>query len=1662
MYYLKRLGLMLTLLVSFNSYAQQITPTVAGAAPFCAGTSLTINLAEDNLNPITFNVGNDFVVKLIDGGLNATTIATIPGVALPAFVNATIPASTPSGNYQIRVEATATTPVNPTFNTTAAFAIDGLPTATAGGNATICVNSSYTLTGAEATATNGSILWTHNGTGSITNATTTTPTYTAGAADAGTGVTLTMTVTSTSSCAPLSVNATYTVNVDPLPTATAGGSATICVNSSYTLTGAEATATNGSILWTHNGTGSITNATTTTPTYTPGPADAGNAVTLTLTVTSTNTCAPLAPTAVYTVNVNPLPTASAGGNATICVNSSYTLTGAEASATNGNILWTHNGNGSIANANTTTPTFTPGAADAGTAVTLTMTVTSNNTCAPLSVNATYTVNVDPLPTANAGANQSVCVDGSTAITGATATNGTIQWTHNGAGVLSNSTTLTPNYAPVAADAGNIITLTLTVTSNNTCGAAIAVSNKTISVGLIIGNPSFPLPNSVRCQGAGNVTYTATALNTVPSDFTYSLDPVSAAFSGNSINTATGQVTYAAGWSGISTITATANGCGGPKSTLHTVTTTPSVSNLNFIAGTAQTRCKGDALTSVLPFTATASNTTGITYALDPVSAAFPGNSINGLTGQVTFAAGWFGTSVITATAAGCNAPTPLTHTIVTVDAPVFSVGNLSQTCEGVAVTTNISATNNNTGFNPIIYSINAPAANAGIFINPNSGVLNIPPNSSFFGIITVTAQASGCASLTATHPITVNPKPVLSFTNKTLFEQCSGSVFSFTVNSNPAADIRWQSSATNVSGFVPSNALLQNIATQPFQTAVNQLINTTNNAVGTVSYVITPQSAVGCLGNDSTINFVVNPKPTVTTSSTPAEICSDATTNIQLSASTPGVNSFNWSTSTVVNLTNPALVNQSSNPIAVSLHNTTDINPTGLQGSIAFNVVATSDKGCAGVSLPITQLVNPKPNVTSSSVASPICSDGQTNIPLTASTSGSNTFAWTASNASNISNPPLGLQTGNPITATLENTTDNSNIGASGSLIFNVIPTSDKNCTGPSFVINQSVRPKPKLINIVAPNICSNTATNIQFQSSTDALGTNSYAWTTANLVNLNTPANGAGNTNPIQELLVNNTDNNFGSISYLVVSTTDYGGGLTCAADTAVNITQRVNPTPTVTTVTPAAICSDDTTSFELKSSTDNLEGKSQFSWTSAVGSGTISGNTNSGAANPTFITANVLNNLLHNSSNANFGTVNYTIIAKSATGNCVSSAKTVTQRVNPIPKLTVTEKTICSRSRIDYFPAATTTGTSAFSWQVENLDPKGFVPLQLTNASNNTTGELTNRVISVPTKNTQETLLFIYTITSADGCTNRDNDTISGNRVLVTINPTPDTFAIESPKAANQICVGSSFERFFIVRNGDTVLNPLERLAWSTTPGSDNVFQPKDSSSIFALIRNTGNANITVKSVFTTSRSLCSMTVQKAYQANASNGNDVNPELIMKGYKNNDTVLICLANDVDTAFGYRWGKTRKSDLMETRSPNERGQELLLKRINNRSVVDTNIFFYWVEVKFKVEQCERRIYLQGNEPNSKRSPVVGGTNQPVQMKIYPNPATDKLTLELLHKTDGQFLAAIYDVAGKLLRTVTVDGDKAAIAVDDLQPGYYIITCSKDGFRIGTEKFIKH
>ncbi|MFV8378400.1 LamG-like jellyroll fold domain-containing protein [Flavobacterium sp. LB3R33] len=887
------------------------TATAGGTQTICSNATATVSGASATNGTILWTENGAGTITA-----GATTLTpTYTPTAADAGTSVTLTMTVTSNNACAPQTQTATYTI----------IVNPLPTATAGGTQTICSNATATVSGAS--ATNGTILWTENGAGTITaGATTLTPTYTPTAADAGTSVTLTMTVTSNNACASQTQTATYTVIVNPLPTATAGVTQTICSNATATVSGASAT--NGTILWTENGAGTITaGATTLTPTYTPTAADAGTSVTLTMTVTSNNACAPQTQSATYTVLVNPLPTATAGGTQTICSNATATVSGA--SATNGTISWTENGAGTItAGATTLTPTYTPTAADAGTSVTLTMTVTSNNACAPQTQTAIYTVIVNPLPTATAGGTQTVCSNATATVSGASATNGTIAWTENGAGTITaGATTLTPTYTPTAADAGTSVTLTMTVTSNNTCAPQTQTATYTVIVNPLPTVSIAVNPGNNICAGT-SVTFTATPINggATPS-YQWKV---------NGINVGTNIPTFTSAslmnTDKVTVVLTSSTACTSPvTSNLITMTVNDVVVPSVSISASATTICPGN---SVI-FSALATNG-GITSSYQWMI-----NGINTGTNSPNFstsllANGDIVTVRLTSNAICVSPITDISNSIsITVNpatpATPGVISGISTVCPGITgLTYSIVAVTNATTYNwtiPTGWSITAGAGTNSITVTSGIAGQN--------GNISVTAGNSCGTSASASLPVTVSPAtPATPGLITGIVTQCpalTGQTYSITAVTN----------ATTYNWIVPTGWSITTGA------GTNSITVTSGTSGQNGMISVTAENSCGT-SSARTLAVTVNPA----TPATPGAITGTATQCPALSGQTYSIaavanaSSYTWTVPTGWTITGGV----GTNSITVTSGS------TGQNGSIS--VTATNSCGTSSAS-PLGVTVSP-------------------------------------------------------------------------------------------------------------------------------------------------------------------------------------------------------------------------------------------------------------------------------------------------------------------------------------------------------------------------------------------------------------------------------------------------------------------------------------------------------------------------------------------------------------------------------------------------------------------------------------------------------------------------------------------------------------------------------
>ena len=471
-----------------------------------------------------------------------------------------------------------------------------------------------------------------------------------------------------------------------------------------------------------------------------------------ITATATGCNGPVSST--HTVTVTPsvgTPVFTLGSSSTRCLGSStiiYDATASDATGITYSLDLASRLGGNTINASTGEVTFS--AIWVGTS---TITATANGCNGPKT--ATHTVTITAAvstPVFVAGSSSTRCQAAGTVTYTANAANSSGITYSLDAASIAGGNTINSSTGAVTYAAGWSGTSVITASAAGCSGPKTATH--TVTTTGLVAAPIFVLRStSTRCQGAGSITYSADALNA--SGIVYSLDAGSIS-GGNSINSSTGKVTYVAGWSGTSTITANASGCGGPKISTHVVTTTPTVGTPVFTLGSASTRCQG---TETVSYTANATSTTGITYSLDASSLA-GGNTINSSTGAVTYAGAWNGTSIITASADGCSGPKTATHTVTTtpsVGLPVFSLGTASTRSQGTGTVTYSVTASNTTG---ITYSLDAASLAGGNTINASTGAVTY--SSIWTGTSVITASAAGCnGPRIATHTVTINASSVI-------------------------------------------------------------------------------------------------------------------------------------------------------------------------------------------------------------------------------------------------------------------------------------------------------------------------------------------------------------------------------------------------------------------------------------------------------------------------------------------------------------------------------------------------------------------------------------------------------------------------------------------------------------------------------------------------------------------------------------------------------------------------------------------------------------------------------------------------------------------------------------------------------------------------------------
>jgi len=385
----------------------------------------------------------------------------------------------------------------------------------------------------------------------------------------------------------------------------------------------------------------------------------------------------------------------------------------------------------------------------------------------------------------------------------------------------------------------------------TAAGCFDIKPVTVSVYSSLGIPVFALGSSSSiCNGSGTITYNASAANAFT--LTYSLDGASLA-AGNTINSSTGQVTFASGWAGTSQITATATGCGAPATAIHSAKVNPAPL-VSLIASTSTPVCEGTGVTL------TATNSGGT------LQQTYPGS-----TGNINL-----------------NIPnnSHAAYSYSTITLSGSGGANLIST-DKVIVTVNI---NHNTDQDLDIFLVDPSGTRAMLLSSDNGGNGNNYTNT-VFRTDAVSPITGGFAPFTGTFlpegSITTTPirtgaagggnynavVPANALTGSPIDGAWSLRVFDDN-GGNSGTLVNWSLSITKQIGSVYTTIVNgpQTIGTVTYS-GVN---NNTATAVvtppaGTHSYTVTTTDANGCSATSSPVTIVMEPAPTPTIT---ADYCS--------------------------------------------------------------------------------------------------------------------------------------------------------------------------------------------------------------------------------------------------------------------------------------------------------------------------------------------------------------------------------------------------------------------------------------------------------------------------------------------------------------------------------------------------------------------------------------------------------------------------------------------------------------------------------------------------------------------------------------------------------------------------------------------------------------------
>jgi len=917
-----------------------------------AATLSNTTICSGSNYPLTSNAQNYASLVWTTSGTGTFSSTTVPN---PTYTPSA--ADITNGSVTLTLNVTAFAPCS-NLTRSMVLTIQAGPTANAGADGAVCRNTAYTVSGA-GTTHSSSVLWTHNGLGNLTNASTLTPTYTPNPSETG-PVVLTLHASAISPCATAATD-DMTLTIIPAATAFAGPDETICSGNTFLLSGA--TATNYASLTWSGGTGTFDNIHALNPLYTPsaGEISAGTA-TLTLTATGLGICTNAVSSMVLSIKAHPV--VGAGPDVTIC-SSAGSATLAGIASNYASVAWTTSGTGTFGNAALPATTYIPSAADIATGqVQLTLTANGNGNCPGVSDFMVLTI--WPSATAYAGPDATICQGSNFELTAATATHYTTVTWSGGTGSFDNTHAINPTYTPGPADiTAGTVTLTLTAAGLGNCANAISTMVLAITKAPTVGAG----PDITICTSSPSATLAGIATNYASVAWTTS-------GTGTFGNAALPATTYTPSAADIATgqvqLTLTANGNGNCPgvSDFMVLTIWPSATAY---AGPDATICQGSnfeltAATATHYTTVTWSGGTGSfdnTHAINPTYTPGPADITAG-TVTLTLTAAGLGNcanAISTMVLAITKAPTVGAGPDITIctSSPSATLAGIATNYASVAWTTSGTGTFGNAALPATTYTPSAADIATGqvqltLTANGNGNC----PGVSDFMVLTIWPSATAYAGPAATI--------------------CSGS--KFTINASSATNFATLDWSTTGNGLFDDSHTLH----PTYSPSLSDI------TAGTVTLTLTAHGLGNCANAISSMVLTILPRPVVEAGPDGTMCEGHPFTVAAGTASVTNAVSFVWTAP------GPGLLTNALNNL------TPTYTPApGQIGFVTLTLTATGNDPCGTVSDQATVEFKASAIITSQPVGAIVCS-GSNHLMTVVATAGVNglTYQWQSASSCSL------------------------------------------------------------------------------------------------------------------------------------------------------------------------------------------------------------------------------------------------------------------------------------------------------------------------------------------------------------------------------------------------------------------------------------------------------------------------------------------------------------------------------------------------------------------------------------------------------------------------------------------------------------------------------------